>query len=1335
MTKDTTTMKLINKKISKILLIVFLLLSNKSINAQNWDWAEHVSGTSSIEIEALVKSSTSVYSSGTFQGTATFISAPNPENNLTTSQSGGFVLCHSQNGELIWANIFEATNSVKIKGLTIDDQENVYITGSYSGTSATFFSLNSEDDVLLGESQNHDTFIAKYDSNGNLIRAEVVAQSSDLDRGFGIQTDGLGNIYIGGFWRGGNLNFLSSSISIPYNSTINWGNGFVAKFNSDLTPVWVSTIVGGSNEGGVARVNGGISLAKDNGIYASGPFQKTVFFDKTYYADGSEIVLPETTYTAGTSIAQDVITFKLNSDGSFGWARHLSNFDNAANSGNYITSNVDNGDVYFIGNFVGSITIENDPSSDPVILSSNGGEDNFIVKYDSNGIIDWAYSFGGLSNEGANDISLSNDIVTVSGYFSGNIYLGSSIGAKDTLVSAGGTDAFLINLSSDGNYLSSTNLKGTLNEDMLCLDSDNLSNVTVGGYFSSPTFNIGEIELINGGSSDGFLAHHINIHILPTISEITCSEGHDGTLSLEVFGGGEEPYTYTLNKVAGNEIDAGTYSDVLHYTDLESGEYRFVVTDNLGRSVTKFYHLISPEPILIDGTVTDVNGCHGNENGEISLSVSGGVGDYTYFWDTPNGYGLVPNAQNQSSLTAGTYEVTVTDANGCTASESFEIVQPDEIHFDGSIITDNTSSDPLNPNGAIDLMVNNGTGPFIFSWKGPNGYESSDEDLNNIRGGTYILSVEDANGCTATTSFNVADEHLFNAWITETINPKCKGGSDGSATVAFDNTTGGISVEWSNGETDVITATNLNAGEYSVTLTDDMGTPGDPGDDVTISLMPVLIGEPSFALDVTPTVTKTTCPSDNDGSIQLTVNGWSQPYNFSWSTSDGSGLVDGQKDQFDLTVGSYTYSVTDKYGCEVGSSVNLQSNYSNPSFTLGVSPSADVCEGTEVVFTASEGFSYLFYIDDTPQGDFSSENTLTIPDPVDGTRVSVIGMNTAGCTSESEEITLTVTSNVGVPTFTQGSNIICEGQNETYQATADNAESIEYSIVAGTANINSTTGDVSNIQSDFTVRASAFGLNGCGEEFVDMEVTLQNLPTPTISTTDPLEWTEGEAISVLFTVDITDADAYQWLKDGGAITDATQTTYTATEADIYNVLVTINGCEGMSNPLEITVVPPETYTVTFNITNSADDPIEGADITVDDLNPISTDNQGVATIDLEDGNYSYVVDANNYNQYTGSFEVAGSDTPVNVQMVEVGINTQELLNVSAYPNPFGSEITISNPERVSNVVITSISGQKVLEVTLDNNRTINTSTLPAGVYLLKLYGHEGKSSIFRMVKE
>ena len=1245
-------MKQLHRVFFTFSIIVFLLICINPIGAQNWDWVEQISGENNIQIEGLVKSSSNTFSTGIFEGTATFLSSPDPENNLTTTQFGGFVLCHNQSGELTWANVIEATSAIQIKGITIDDVENVYITGSYSGTSATFHSQNSEDNILLGASQNHDTFIAKYDNNGNLLWAGVVAQSSALDRGFGIQTDTFGNIYIGGFWKGGDLNFTSSSISIPYNSTTNWGNGFIAKFSSDFIPLWVSTIVGGTNEGGVARVNGGIALSNNNGIYASGPFQKTVYFDKTYFADGTELVLPETTYTAGTTIAQDVIAFKLNSDGSFGWARHISNTDKAGNSGNYINSNRDNGDVYFIGNFVGTITIQNESSADPVLLSSNGGEDNYIIKYNNDGIIDWAYSFGGLSNEGINDISHSNDIVTASGYFSGSVYLGSSIGVRDTLVSAGGTDAFIINLSNSGNYLSSTNLRGTLNEDMLCLDNDNFNNVSVGGYFSSPNFSIGGNDLINGGLADGFLAHHINIHIIPTISEISCSEGHDGTLGLEVFGGGQEPYSYVFSLVGGNEIDAGVYSAPLSFTDLVTGAYRFTVTDDLGRTVTKYYHLIAPEPIEISGAVTDVSGCYGNENGSITLTVTGGVGEYTYFWDTPDGYGIVPDAQSQSSLTAGNYMVTVTDENGCFATETFEITQPLQINFEGTSLIGNTSTDALSPNGSIDLFVNNGTEPFNFTWKGPNGFESTNEDLTDIRGGTYILSINDANGCYADTSFNLSDEYLFNAWITETTNPKCKGGSDGSATVEFENATGGISITWSNGQNDVITASGLSAGEYSVTLIDDMGTPSDTNDDVTISLMPVLIGEPAFALSATATLTKTTCPSSNDGAIQLTVNGWSQPYDYSWSTTEGSGLIDGQKDQYDLTVGTYTYAVTDKYGCIVGSSVNLSSNYAAPSFTLDVSPNSEICEGTEVVVSVSEGYQYQFFIDEVSQGEFSTINTLAIPSPTDGMVVRVVGMNIAGCTNENEAV-----------------------------------------------------------------------------------ITVNPIPTPVIGTNDPIEWTEGETISVLFTVDIETADSYQWLLNGEPIVDAISDTYTANQEGTFSAEVTVLGCLGLSNEIAITVVPLETYTVTFTVTNSSQVAVENADITVTGYDVITTNASGEATIDLPNGTYTFEVTANDYQLYSGGFEVNGANVPVPVQLVGVGIDPNQLLNVSAYPNPFSNHLNIVNADVVKRVVISNITGQKVIDVALDGENEVSTQSLQSGVYIVTLVGHNGKTAIYKMIKE
>ncbi|MDD3892888.1 MAG: T9SS type A sorting domain-containing protein, partial [Bacteroidales bacterium] len=1049
-------------------------------------------------------------------------------------------------------------------------------------------------------------------------------------------------------------------------------------------------------------------------------------------------------------------------------------------------------------------------------VTTRGAYDGFIAKYNYNGDIIWLKQVGGTGNDKVLSLNAKNSVLSSSGYFSGTTLIGESIPTQDTLVSQGFQDGFLINYSTDGIPLSSVSLGGSKDDETDVTKLTPEGNSIIGGYFLSPLISFGSDEFENTtGTSDGFLAQHINIHILPTISEITCSDANDGALRLEVFGGGQEPYTYELNKVDDTVIDAGTYTGTLNFTDLESGVYRFVVTDALGRIVTKFYHLVAPEPIVIDGTITNVTGCYGNENGEISLSVSGGVGDYTFFWDTPNGYGLVPNAQNQGSLAAGNYVVTITDANGCISSESFEILQPDRINFEGSIVTKNTSSDPENPNGSITLTVNNGIEPYTCSWKGPNGFTSSSQNLASIRGGTYILSFEDANGCQTDTSFNIGDEKLFNAIITQTTNPKCKGGNDGTATVDFENITGGISIVWSNGQTDVLTATNLSVGHYSVTLTDDMGTPGDTSDDVVITLMPVLIGEPDFALGVTPTVTKTTCPADNNGSIQLTVNGWSQPYEYDWSTSDGSGVINGIKDQFGLTVGSYSYAVTDKYGCAVGSSVNLSSNYSAPSFTFDVSPSNNVCEGTEVVFSTSVGFSYQFYINDVPQGDFSSTNTLTITEPADGMRVKAVGMNTAGCTGESEEIVLTVTPNVGIPTFTSGATTLCSGTTETYVATADDAESIVYSIESGTAVVDFTTGVVTNINSDFTIRATAHGYNGCGEELVDLEVTVNPIPEPVISTidnlsictgddinveftsnisgaenyqwfknnevitganessytattigiyslevtengcsglsneleiiqidrpepiistADPLEWTEGETISVNFTVDIAAADAYQWLLNSNPITGANADNYLASEAGSYSVEVTQLGCLGTSNSLEITTVPIETFIVAFTVTNSDNNAVENAEITVTGFNPILTDASGEATISLPNGVYTFEVTASNYKLYSGEFEINNTNLPVDIQLIEVGINPDQILMVNTYPNPFKNDIYITNAELVKRVIVLNIAGQRVLEINLDGANKVNAQNIKPGIYIVKLIEHDGKTTIHKMIK-
>lgn len=1302
--------------ITKLLLFfLFSTLILSTVYPQNWEWSNHISGSDVIFSKDIVLDSEgNIIASVQMKGSVTIIGT-DPIITENATANSPILMKFDDSGILIWHVKIGDLDAINLNCIATDNQDNIYIAGGFNSVNAdcTFGSTDANTISISGVGQ--DTYIAKYNSLGELQWAKNVATSSALCRAEGLTLDSENNILISGFFNGGTgatINF-GNDVAFNYVGEGTAGNAFVAKFNNLGNLIWAKHFSSSVNTRGIS-----IAPAQAEGLY-------TLFTVNGDFA--SMNTDPLVSLTDGPL---RWALLKLDTNGNPLWLRTVNTSAQSTIVTQSLTSN-NQGDVFIGGSVSGTTSLTNSDGLDEIPLTSNGSFDVFGAMYNSDGDIVWAKSFGSTSIDRTIGVAVNSNQFSLFGLNANIIYL-----ENDTIPVPEPTyGVFNINFDYSGNLLSQTFLSPVASPDRDgAIVVDEYGNSFIAGFFSSTSIDIGTNTFINGGNKDAFLAKHINIHILPTVSEISCSQGHDGTLGLEVFGGGQEPYSYEVSLVGGDEIDAGVYSAPLSFDNLEAGVYKFTVTDDLGRSVTKFYHLIAPDPIDINGVVTDVTGCYGGENGGITLTVTGGVGEYTYFWDTPDGYGVVPTSQNQSSLTAGTYVVTVTDENGCFATETFEVAQPLQINFDETSLIGNTSPDPLNPNGIIDLVVNNGTGPYTYSWKGPNGFESAVEDLSGIRGGTYILSVWDSNGCFKDTSVNVPDQHLFNAWIVETVNPRCKGGSDGFARVEFLNITGIVSIEWSNGQTNVTTATNLFSGEYSVTLTDDMGTPSDASDDISISLMPVLIGEPAFALSATPTVTKTTCPDDSDGSIQLTVNGWSQPYNYSWSTTNGSGLVNEQKDQYNLTVGSYTYSVTDKYGCVVGSSVNLSSSYAAPSFTVDVSPDTDVCEGTEILVTASSGFSYQFFVDEVQQGEFSTVNTFTIPNPTNGMVVKVVGMNTAGCTSQSDEITIAVTPNVGEPSFTSGASMLCAGSSEVYLATAENAETIAYSIESGTATVNPTTGEVSSADSDFIIRATATGVNGCGEKYVDLAVTVNPIPSPTISTSDRTDWTEGEEVGVTFTVDITDA-AYQWQKDGVDLTNATNATYTATSQGEYSVLVTKAGCTGESNKISVNVTSIPTYTVTFNVKDPGQQPIENAQVSVSGFSPVVTNASGVATIDAADGTYSYTITATNYIDYQSTFTVNGDNVQLAINMVAVSADLNEISDIKLFPNPFTNEIRISDSHKVKSVVITNIAGQKVMEVQLDGTDRINTQSLSSGVYLLRIVSHDGESAIYRMVKD
>src|SRR5690606_25496695 len=114
---------------------------------------------------------------------------------------------------------------------------------------------------------------------------------------------------------------------------------------------------------------------------------------------------------------------------------------------------------------------------------------------------------------------------------------------------------------------------------------------------------------------------------------------------------------------------------------------------------------------------------------------------------------------------------------------------------------------------------------------------------------------------------------------------------------------------------------------------------------------------------------------------------------------------------------------------------------------------------------------------------------------------SVVATNAAGCVANMNgNPVISITPNVGMPSFISGAIELCVGESSIYVAVADDADNITYSIVSGGATINSSTGEVSNVTADFVVRATATGANGCGTETVDIAVTVGQINVATVQT-------------------------------------------------------------------------------------------------------------------------------------------------------------------------------------------------------------------------------------------
>lgn len=227
------------------------------------------------------------------------------------------------------------------------------------------------------------------------------------------------------------------------------------------------------------------------------------------------------------------------------------------------------------------------------------------------------------------------------------------------------------------------------------------------------------------------------IQSAPTVQQPKCHGDADGMLAAGI-NGGTPPYEYLWS-------NNGTTSSI---SGLGPGAYSIIVTDTHGCSATFNMTLTDPDPIAVD-PVSQNPKCNGDSEGFIHANVGGGKAPYIYQWS--NGF----TSAAIDGVTAGTYELTVTDANGCSTTISRTLTDPPAIVITPGVI--------LHPgqgqsNGAISVSVSGGGGQFEYKWFRNNVLLVTGlKDLNDIPTGVYKLEVTDANGCTVTYTYNLTE--------------------------------------------------------------------------------------------------------------------------------------------------------------------------------------------------------------------------------------------------------------------------------------------------------------------------------------------------------------------------------------------------------------------------------------------------------------------------------------------------------------------------------------------------------------------------------------------------
>jgi PKD repeat protein/methionine-rich copper-binding protein CopC len=625
------------------------------------------------------------------------------QNYISGSGANVFLSKFNSTGNLIYSTYLGGTSSDYGKGIAVDSNGNIYITGYTQ--SSNFPTINAYQPTFNGTS---DVFLSKFSSNGTLIYSTYLG-GNKADQGTGIAVDNNGNIYITGQTQ--SPNFPTTSDAYQQSQSGTTYDVFLSEFNSNGNLNY-STYLGGTG----AEYGNGIAVDSNGNIYITG------------YTTSTNFPITSDAYQTTSGGDSDVFLSKFSSNGNLTYSTYLGG--NSADRGNGIGVD-NNGNIYITG----YTTSTNFPiTSDAYQTTSGGDSDVFLSKFSSNGNLTYSTYLGGNSADRGNGIAVDNQgNIYATGYTGSNFP--TTPGAYQTTYGGGTYDAFLVEFSPIAVAgFTATPTNGTAPLAVNFTDAsagyptswswsysltgaDNwteFSNIQNPSYIftSAGVYDI-QLNVTNSIGSDsivetGYITVNNQAPILNPIGNKTVNENTN--LNFTVTGTDPDGDNITYN--ATNLPSGATFNDgVFNWTPdyNQAGTYQVTFTVSDGNLTDDETITITVNDVNRPPTLNPIGNKTVNENTNLNFTVTG---------TDPDGDNITYNATNLPSGAtfndgvfnwtpdynqAGTYQVTFTVSDGNLTDEETITITVNDVNRAPTLnpIGDKTTDENLNLNFTV----------------------------------------------------------------------------------------------------------------------------------------------------------------------------------------------------------------------------------------------------------------------------------------------------------------------------------------------------------------------------------------------------------------------------------------------------------------------------------------------------------------------------------------------------------------------------------------------------------------------------------------------------------